>query len=127
MQKFHLTLVLVFSISSAIILYILTNISPYTDNNTSSVASVKTGLVMLVLFLLVLAVASLFSLVTYPIRVFLSPYIDRRFHVRKGLKQGGWLGAAVASIILLSVTNTFNPITAGITLALLLVLEIWFT
>ena len=122
MQRFHITITLIFVVCAASAGYMITHVSPYLDNGT-----VRTENFLLFLLLLWIAITLLFSLITYPIRVYLYPYIDRRFLTRKGIRQGAWLACAMVTVLLLSLTNTFNPVTVVMTLALLIVLEIWFT
>ncbi|NCS32048.1 hypothetical protein GW793_00975, partial [bacterium] len=102
--------------------FIVTNVSPYTTEGI-----VDTPIVLLLLAGIWFGVTSLIALILYPIHSYFSPFIDKRFLTRKGLKQGVWISSALTIIVLLSLTNTFNVFTGGFTLALLIVLEIWFT
>lgn len=122
MQRFHITLTLILLACTATIFYIINNISPHLSDG-----SINTAMILFVLLLSFASITIFIALVMYPVHSFVSPFLSKRLHIRKGLMQGAWIASAIVITILLSLTNTFNPFTAGITLALLIVLEIWFT
>lgn len=123
MQRFHLPIILVAILAWFFWLYLLYFISPV---ELLSGTGFSLRMQPASLFLIILAIATILtsSLIFYFLSAIFLGNPDPRGLMRRSLRRGVLVAAVVVTLGLLRLTQTFNPVTAFLTITSAAMLEI---
>lgn len=120
MRRFHISILIITLASLATWFYTYNKISPFSNG--------QINLRALALFLgtLGIGITGVYTLITYPIKHIFGPHADPRQQTRASLRQGLLLAGGVVFLIFLSISHILNYITAGLTVLVVILLELFF-
>lgn len=100
--------------------YLIIQTPPYTNG------TVRTGVVLLFLTLVFIALTGIFELISYPIKQYLQPYLAPSSLTKVSLRQGVLFAGCITTLLFLSTSDTFNILTAVLTILTFVAVEYFF-